>query len=319
LWQAPESGEIHVIGRIDDAKDLRPSDNTVFSTIKIAFSYNSLVVNEIMYEPAAGQAEYVELLNRSPITIDVRNWKIGDEVDTSATSSAHIIGKSSLVIGSGEFLVVASDSSIFEKYPYLADPTEHVVVKHSLVSLNNTGDDIILSDLTRKTIDSVHYLSSWHNSDVEAVRGRALERINPNLPSNARRNWSTSASEVGGTPGKQNSLYTTIVPAGASLSFAPNPFSPDGDGVEDATILSYRLRSITGLIRVRIYDASGRLVRILADEEPSGSHGELVWDGYNDRRERVRMGIYIVLFESLDGAGGEVQTMKGVVVVAARM
>ena len=75
----------------------------------------------------------------------------------------------------------------------------------------------------------------------------------------------------------------------------------------------------TGLIRVRIYDASGRLVRMLADGEPSGSHGEIIWDGYNDRHERARMGIYVVLLEALDGNGGEVQTVKGVVVVAARM
>ena len=70
---------------------------------------------------------------------------------------------------------------------------------------------------------------------------------------------------------------------------------------------------------MRIYDAIGRLVRTLADGEPSGSHGEIIWDGYRDRNERVRIGIYIVLLEALDAGGGEVRTVKGVVVVAARM
>jgi flagellar hook assembly protein FlgD len=70
---------------------------------------------------------------------------------------------------------------------------------------------------------------------------------------------------------------------------------------------------------VRIYDAKGRLIRTLASSEPSGSHGEIIWDGYNDNHERARIGIYIVLLEALDGFGGNVQTVKGTVVVAAKL
>ena len=194
-----------------------------------------------------------------------------------------------------------------------------MIVKRALLSLNNGGDDIILSDPARTSIDSVHYYPDWHNPDVENVSGRSLERINPNLASNDERNWSTSAAPRGGTPGRQNSLYTVTVPGTASLSFSPNPFSPDGDGVEDVTIISYKLPALTDVLRVRIYDASGRLIKTLADSEPGGSHGQLIWSGYTDRNERARMGIYIVLLEALDGSGGEVQTVKGVVVVAAKM
>jgi hypothetical protein len=39
----------------------------------------------------------------------------------------------------------------------------------------------------------------------------------------------------------------------------------------------------------------------------------------NDKGERVNMGIYLFLLEALDANGGEVQTVKGVVVVAGRM
>ncbi len=318
-WDAPTAGELHLIGKIDDPQDLRTSDNIVVGSVKISFSFNALVVNEIMYEPATGQAEYIELYNRSATPVNIRNWRIADEVDTSTTSKTHVIRNSSLVIRAGEYVVVTSDSSIYTSYPYLTDSAYHVIIKHNLVSLNNDGDNIILSDLTRTTIDSIHYLPSWHNADVEQVSGKSLERINPHLPSNDKRNWSTCANPRGGTPGKQNSLYTITVPSSASLSFSPNPFSPDGDGFEDVTIMSYELPSTTGLIRARIYDASGRLVRTLADGEPSGSHGELIWNGYNDRNERIRMGIYVVLLEALDGNGGEVQTVKGVVVVAAKM
>src|SRR5262249_4525508 len=152
------SGEIHVIGNIEYAEDLRLSDNTVIGVIKIAFPYNALVINEVMYDPATGQAEYVELFNRSSMPIDIRNWRIADEMDTSVTSKTHVMSQSSFVILPNEFLVIASDSSLFKTFSYLADSSFHVIIKSNLVSLNNDGDDIILTDLTRKTIDSLHYL-----------------------------------------------------------------------------------------------------------------------------------------------------------------
>ena len=109
------------------------------------------------------------------------------------------------------------------------------------------------------------------------------------------------------------------VPPSASLSFSPNPFSPDGDGYEDVTILSYQLTSTVGLIRIRIFDSVGRLVRILANNEPAGAQGEIIWDGMNDNRERVRIGIYIILFEALDSFGKTIEMLKSTVVVASRL
>ena len=70
---------------------------------------------------------------------------------------------------------------------------------------------------------------------------------------------------------------------------------------------------------MRIYDAQGRLVRTLAESEPAGSRGELIWNGHSDRNERVRIGIYIVQLDAFDAGGGEIHTAKGVVVVAAKL
>ncbi len=89
------------------------------------------------------------------------------------------------------------------------------------------------------------------------------------------RNWSTSAAPSGGTPGWQNSLYAVSIPPSASLAFSPNPFSPDGDGYEDVTLVSYYLPTSAGVVRVRVYDSRERLVRILADRETSGSGVEM--------------------------------------------
>ncbi len=317
-WTTSSFGMRFLIARIDYPQDMRPFDNKKIGTIRISYPSHSLIINEIMYAPTVGDAEYVELFNPTSSSVNLRDWRLSDQADTG-TSATHRVSSGPLTIAPGSYFVVAGDSAIFQRFPHLKDTSFHVIIKRSVLSLNNDGDDIILFDLTRLAIDSVHYFSSWQNRAIDDPAGRSLERINPNLSSNDDRNWSTSADPLGGTPGRRNSLYAVSFPTDALLSFAPNPFSPDGNGFEDVTIISYKVPSAAGLIRMRIYDSVGRLVRTLADGEPTGSSGELVWNGMSDRGERVRMGIYIVLLDGLDGISSDVFSIKAVVVVASRL
>ncbi len=317
-WINPPSGRKSIIGLIENEDDMRSVDNSLYKEIRNPFHKNSLIINEIMYKPKSGEAEYVELYNPNDTSIDIYEWRLADFKDISKPSK-YIICQNPYIINSRNYLVVAFDSSIYNRFVYLQDTIYHIIIKQGIVSLNNNSDDVVLTDLTGTTIDSVHYFPSWHNPDIEDVTGRSLERINPKLPSNDSRNWSTCANSLGGTPGNQNSLFTMSIPSDATMSLSPNPFSPDEDGFEDFTILSYKLPLTTSLIRIKIFDSKGRLVRTLANSEPSSSTGEIVWDGYNDQHQRVHVGIYIILLEALDGFGGNIQNVKGTVVVATKL
>jgi hypothetical protein len=154
---------------------------------------------------------------------------------------------------------------------------------------------------------------------VTETKGRSLERINPDLDSNSPTNWTTSVMPVGGTPGKPNSVLTQGVQNVSGLTFSPNPFSPDGDGFEDFCLVQYNLALSTPLINVKIYDIRGRLVRTLANSQISAPRGQLVWDGLNDDRQRVRIGPYVVLIQAVGSNGAGPITLKGVVVVATRL
>ncbi len=308
-----------IIGTVEFSGDMRPSDNEAFGLLNSGFPPRTLVINEIMYDPLPGRSEYIELFNLSDFPVDIRDWKMADGRDTAAGATSHTLSRQRHTIGPHEYLVVASDSSLFVEYPYLSQNPTHVIIRRSGLSLNNEGDDIFLLDLTGRAIDSLHYLPSWHNAEVDDPRGRSLERINPYIESNGAGNWSTSAAPAGGTPGRQNSLFELVVPLRGSLSAAPNPFSPDWDGTDDACIIQYNLASSAAFVRARIFDATGRLIRTLIEGGPSGSHGEIIWDGFTDERRRVRMGIYILVFEARTAAGTELETMKSVIVVASRL
>jgi flagellar hook assembly protein FlgD len=159
----------------------------------------------------------------------------------------------------------------------------------------------------------------WHNADVVDKTGRSLEKINPLLPSHVARSWTTCTKTLGGTPGNSNSVFTLSPVKDTKISVGPNPFSPDGDGREDFAIIRYEVPLTVATLRARIYDSAGRRIRTLANNEQTGAAGEVVWDGFDDERRRARVGVYIVLVEALDSAGGIVETAKAVVVVAAKL
>jgi hypothetical protein len=75
----------------------------------------------------------------------------------------------------------------------------------------------------------------------------------------------------------------------------PNPFNP-------ATNIRFELTARSP-VRVRIFDAQGRMVRDLVREVyPAGRH-EVAWNGRDDQGGSVSSGVYFVRFEA-DGTVG---------------
>jgi hypothetical protein len=83
------------------------------------------------------------------------------------------------------------------------------------------------------------------------------------------------------------------IPAASGLrQNFPNPFNP-------VTRVSFSLKA-KGHVSLRIYDVSGRLVRILVDEIRDAGSYESVWDGTNERGRRTASGVYFCRMETND-------------------
>jgi flagellar hook assembly protein FlgD len=80
--------------------------------------------------------------------------------------------------------------------------------------------------------------------------------------------------------------------------------SPDGDGFQDALLIRYSTPGPGWNARLRIYDANGRLIKVLSRSELLAGEGTIIWDGTNDDEERARTGIYIILVERFEPQGG---------------
>lgn len=248
-----------------------------------------LVINEIMFQPATGLAEWVELYNHGGEAINLRYLFFADARDTVSISAGDDL------IEPGEFIVLGGDSAIAGQY---AIAPERLRINSRFPTLNNDFDDLRLLGPTFITYDRVNYAQDWYGREVEP--GTSLEKLNPAFNGQIKQNWAASAAPGGSTPGKENSLLITALPAQGQLEIVPNPFSPDGDGREDFAAIHFQLPVETAFINLRIFDTRGRMIRRLADGEPAGSRGQFVWDGKDEQGRIARIGAYVCLLEGLN-------------------
>jgi hypothetical protein len=277
------------------------------------YSRNSVVVNEIMYEPSSSNCEFIELFNSSNDQVDLANWQV-----ITKNGEGNIIANAHKFLSKGEYFIVASDSILIKNYPYLAESQFVSLTIYSPLNLHNTEDRVEIKDAFGNIIDSVLYSSKWHNKNILERKDKSLERVNPYLSSNAPSNWSTSVASENATPGKVNNIYVLNQKSDKKFSILPNPFSPDNDGHEDFTIVNYNLDENVSSVRIKIFDSRGRLVRILYSQV-SGPHGSIIFDGLDDHGNPLGIGIYILLLEELGTDSITLETIKSVVVVARKL
>ncbi|MBQ34747.1 MAG: hypothetical protein CME04_00005 [Gemmatimonadaceae bacterium] len=101
------------------------------------------------------------------------------------------------------------------------------------------------------------------------------------------------------------------------VTVAPNPFTPNGDGLNDETTVEYNLLSLSADRRVEIYifDLSGRRVRTLHDGfEANGRYEDKRWNGRDDAGRLVPPGLYVA---RLAVEGDAIQDDKAVVIGVA--
>lgn len=297
-----------------------------------------LVINEILYDPLADrfdnrpdQPEYVEVLNRSARALTLRRYYWTNAPDEAGIADTLRFGAGFYALAPDRLAVVFADaddpdepavaSTLTRAFPGIDFSTGEATLlplARSSLSLTNSGALIHLHRPDDVGLDSVYYDPAWHHPNLVDATGVALERIAPEGRANDPANWTSSVAEAGGTPGRANSVVLSpgAPVAEGGLVIDPSPFSPDRDGHDDVTALRYTLPQEAALVRVRIFDAEGRLVRSLEEARLVSRSGHLLWDGLDDAGRALRIGIYVVLFEALDTAGGTTAVFKEPVVLA---
>jgi len=185
------------IALLDCNEDEDTLNNSLFAPIQgvlINELRNDLVINEIMYAPQNDDPEWIEIYNRSQKLINLKNYAIADNKDTTQIISFD------KVISPNGYLVFSKDSSLL-----LKTIPDSLVIICSFPQLNNTGDKLIFLDSLNRVIDSLEYSHQWGGNN-----GRSLERIDVEFTSLDSLNWREAKNNLGFTPGYINSQSQKI-------------------------------------------------------------------------------------------------------------
>ncbi len=276
-----------------------------------------ILINEILFNPESGGADFVEFYNNSNKIIDMSSLSIGNFMLGDSTANA--ITTSYLLLPQSYVVLTENPAVILESYT-----VEHPEALRSsnLPSFDDNEGNVTLyrSDPNGSTIiDQFDYEDDMHSAFLDDDNGVSLERINFADPTQTESNWHSAAVSAGfATPTYLNSQFTDFNNTDGLLTFQKKAFSPDADGFEDLLFVQYNTGSAGFTADVKIYDSEGRLVKHLLRNEIIPAQGTLRWDGLTDDQTKAGIGIYVLLAEFISDTGN-VQQAKETFVLATRL
>jgi gliding motility-associated-like protein len=291
------------------------SAQTILGNIKAADSGN-VVLNEILFNPRSGGEDFVEIYNRTDKLISLKNWALANIDASGKIANSKTIATTDFILQPKQFLVLCRTAKIIQAQYFKAEKTNFLEMP-SLPSFSDDAGSVILLNDTQKVFDRFDYSEKNHHPLIDDKTGVSLEKVNYNIASAETNNWQSAASTEGfATPGYANSQG--IVDAQESIfTIEPEIFTPDGDGQNETTNLTFQLDQNAYIANIQIFDINGRLVRQLAQNQLLGTKSSIEWDGKNSANTVVPVGYYVLLAE-LFNTSGEKKQFKGKVVVGSK-
>jgi hypothetical protein len=178
----------------------QPTVKTFRFSPVIVPTFRQVIINEFIPNPnppvnTLPNAEFVELYNRTPFSVNLSGFTLSDRTATAQIGN--------LIIPPDTFVILCPNSAVPLFQPF---GLTHGI---SLPSLNNDGDDIILKNSAGEIIDELSYNLTWYQNSAKRG-GWSIELINPNLKCSGSGNWRASEDANGGTPGRRNSVLQNL-------------------------------------------------------------------------------------------------------------
>jgi hypothetical protein len=291
------------------------SDDTAKVGISSAANNFDVVINEILFNPRDNGVDYVELYNRSKKIINLKQLYIANRNSSETISHIAQLTNTDYLLFPQSFIVVTSSPSIV-KSQYIAQNPDAFVQINNMPSYNDDNGDAIILNAQGNIIDELQYDASWQFPLIDDVQGVALERINYDAPTQSQSNWHSAATSVGyGTPTYKNSQYRIDQYAAGNISVYPEIFSPNNDGIDDFLSIDYTFPEAGYVANITIYDAEGKIVRLLEQNALCGTEGKFLWDGLGEKNRQLIEGTYIVYTRIFD-LNGKTKDFKNPVVLA---
>ncbi len=311
---------ITVGGRIKDCAGnaLINNSKAIFALPEKADSFD-LVINEILFNPAEGGVDFVEIYNRSEKIINIRYFNLArrESFTYELKNCFPIIEEYYLLFPHEYILCTVNTNTIVQKHH--VTNTDNLIELEDMPSFADDEGIIIITDNQLNILDEFHYSEDLHFKLLNSCEGVSLERINSEWPTNNPDNWhSASENAYFSTPGYRNSQYSDFETGEKCIAVKPEIFSPDNDGYNDFINILYYFNAPGYIANITIFDAKGRIVKRLVKNTLLGTKGGFIWNGINEENRKAGIGIYLIYTEIFD-LTGRTYSFKNTCVLASKI
>ena len=272
-----------------------------------------ILISEILFNPVSGGSDFVEIYNNSEKEISANRLYLASRDNKLELTQIYSLTTSKRNFLPGEYLALTKDTN--GVFPWFDIQCPQCFLQmEKFPSYNNDFDYVVLLDETMQVIDEFFYTEKMHHPLLAEEKGISLERISFSKKTNDLKNWHSASTTSGyGTPGYQNSQVEIEDISAPKITFTPESFSPNSDGYNDEYQIHYELEQPGYVANITIFDAVGRFVMKLSNNEILGTSGQITWNGEDQTGHRQNLGVYVVLVEIFNTSGEVYHYKDGVV------
>ena len=272
--------------------------------------------NEILFDPWPDEHDFVEFVNVSDRCIDASRLLLRSENPrTGSLSSPFTLSEEPRCILPGDYFTVTIDPHLLVERFISADG-DRIFSVPALPSMPDDRAIVTLYNRELDIIDRMSYDKSMHFSLLSVVEGVSLEKVTPSSDSWNRQNWHSASGASGwATPGAVNSVFSTGIPNGSSVSLSGRRITPNSDGIDDLIMITFTSPSAENVVRLVVFTENGHPVRILADNLYTGYEALFTWDGTDDSGRLLPTGIYVIWLSAFDSNGNTHRHKEAVAVI----
>lgn len=284
-----------------------PSEIVSFGRADTATSFKSIFINEVLFDPFEDGYDYLEIYNAGKTIIDLKNISVAAINDIGAIYSVSSFIEQRLLMP-GQYLALTENTADIRKR-YKNHNKKELYLLADMPTMSNDKGKIKLMSRLGKAIDSLYYLDDYHSPVINNKDGIALEKTQPEAPSNNKQYWTSAASSAGyGTPGLPNSQINTLVTDTKKyFLLLTEIITPNNDGDVDLLKIKCQLPEPGYWITARIFNEKGFHITAPFSNYSVSADALIQWDG-NCNGSVIPAGNYVIKIEAFRENGA---TLRG--------
>jgi len=277
---------------------------------------SDVIFNEVLFDASDRVPEFIEFFNRSEKVIDIADLSLLQYDPAGIIKKSFSMQDHHFLLFPGCYVVITRDARQLRAFK--SDLSgKYIIELRSMFVLPDDEGHLALTNSASEIIDRLEYSEDLYKYLKAEPEGNSLERTSPDLNSGDQSGWLPASGNSGyATPGCRNSQTLTAGDvAFIEVNIIPEIFSPDDDGIDDNAEIKVTCHDPGSKLTVCIFDARGRMIKVLSDNLLSGTVNTFIWDGRDSAGKACEAGIYLVNTGAYGSTGKNMNSRKAVTVI----